>query len=196
MFTSRAEYRILLRQDNADVRLTPIAEQLGIDIGDRMNRVRQKLEVETKIRQYLDETSISPEQINHFLVGIDSAPIVQKGKLSKILLRPNIDLQNLSAALPELRGFLSHFEPEFVNCAEIAIKYESYVEKEQELANKMNRLEDIRLAPNFDYAAIAALSLEAREKLGKVRPSTLGQASRMSGVSPSDISVLMVLMGR
>lgn len=196
MFTSRAEYRILLRQDNADVRLTPLAAKLGMDVSDRMARVEQKLHAEQAIRQFLDEVSAQPDEINGYLEQHGSAPIAQKNKLSKILLRPNIDLLGMADAMPKLKGFLDKFDAEFIECAEISIKYEGYIEKEQELVSKMNRLEDIHIPAQFDYTKLTSISAEAREKLNRVKPATIGQASRVSGVSPADISVLLVYFGR
>lgn len=197
MFTSRAEYRILLRQDNADLRLTPIAHRLGLRGADvRIDRVRAKQQAATEIEQFFRNASVSPDEINGYLVSVDSAPTVQKVKLYNILLRPQVDIGALSAALPELGQFLSPFEREFVELAEINMKYDGYILKEQELVNKMNRLEDLRLQEDFDYQSIQALSFEARLKLSQARPRTLGQASRISGVSPADVSVLLVHLGR
>ena len=197
MFTSRAEYRILLRQDNADLRLTPIAHRLGLRGADvRMDRVRAKQQAATEIELFFRNASVSPDEINGYLTSVDSAPTVQKVKLYNILLRPQVDIGALSAALPELGQFLSPFEREFVELAEINMKYDGYILKEQELVNKMNRLEDLRLQEDFDYQSIQALSFEARLKLSQARPRTLGQASRISGVSPADVSVLLVHLGR
>ena len=197
MFTSRAEYRILLRQDNADLRLTPIAHRLGLRGADvRMDRVRAKQQAATEIELFFRNASVSPDEINGYLTSVDSAPTVQKVKLYNILLRPQVDIGALSAALPELGQFLSPFEREFVDLAEINMKYDGYILKEQELVNKMNRLEDLRLQEDFDYQSIQALSFEARLKLSQARPRTLGQASRISGVSPADVSVLLVHLGR
>ena len=197
MFTSRAEYRILLRQDNADLRLTPIAHRLGLRGADvRMDRVRAKQQAATEIEQFFRNASVSPDEINGYLTSVDSAPTVQKVKLYNILLRPQVDIGALSAALPELGQFLLPFEREFVELAEINMKYDGYILKEQELVNKMNRLEDLRLQEDFDYQSIQALSFEARLKLSQARPRTLGQASRISGVSPADVSVLLVHLGR
>ncbi|HNE30225.1 MAG TPA: tRNA uridine-5-carboxymethylaminomethyl(34) synthesis enzyme MnmG, partial [Saprospiraceae bacterium] len=197
MFTSRAEYRILLRQDNADLRLTPIAHRLGVRGADeRMHRVRAKQEAATAIEQFFRNTSVSPDEINGYLASVDSAPTVQKVKLYNILLRPQVDIGSLAAALPGLGQFLSPYEREFAELAEINMKYDGYIQKEQELVNKMNRFEDLRLQEDFDYQAIQALSIEARLKLSQARPRTLGQASRISGVSPADVSVLLIHLGR
>ena len=196
MFTSRAEYRILLRQDNADTRLTPIAEALGMPVAERMQAVKEKAQVEANLREVLDQISVSGSEINGYLERQGSAPIAQKHKLSKILLRPNIDLAALANEVPKLKAALANYKPEHLEAAEIAFKYEGYIAKEQELVKKMNRLEDVKVPSNFDFKQIASLSAEAREKLNRVRPATVGQASRISGVSPSDISVLLVYLGR
>jgi len=196
MFTSRAEYRILLRQDNADTRLTPIAEQLGMPVADRMVRVKAKAELEAKLRLMLDEMQVEAEQINPYLQANGSMPINQKTKLSKILLRPNIDLAGISEAIPQLKSNLENWDSEFLEAAEISIKYEGYIAKEKEAADKMTRLEEAKIPQNFDYSRLQSLSAEAREKLGRLRPATVGQATRISGVSPSDVSVLLVFLGR
>ncbi|MBK7870983.1 MAG: tRNA uridine-5-carboxymethylaminomethyl(34) synthesis enzyme MnmG [Saprospiraceae bacterium] len=197
MFTSRAEYRILLRQDNADIRLTPLAQKLGIKGADeRMDRVNAKIDAAQTIAKFFEETSVAPEDINGYLESKDSAPIRQKVKLQGILLRPNIDMTGLRQVLPVLNQFISQFEEEFTELAEINMKYEGYIKREQELVGKMNRLEEVRLLENFDYSKINSLSAEAREKLNKIKPRTIGQASRISGVTPADVSVLLVHMGR
>ncbi|MEI6412533.1 MAG: tRNA uridine-5-carboxymethylaminomethyl(34) synthesis enzyme MnmG [Bacteroidota bacterium] len=197
MFTSRAEYRILLRQDNADLRLTPIAHRLGMMGADvRMDRVRRKEQAAVEIEHFLRNATVSPDEINGYLKQVESAPTVQKVKLYNILLRPQVDLKSLGDALPELGRFLAPYEQEFVELAEIGLKYEGYIKKEEEMVSKMNRLEDMRLQEDFDYRSIGALSNEARDKLSRMRPLTLGQASRISGVSPADVSVLLVHLGR
>ncbi|MEY4108683.1 MAG: hypothetical protein RL181_3025 [Bacteroidota bacterium] len=197
MFTSRAEYRILLRQDNADLRLTPLAHRLGVRGTDiRMDRVRQKEASSAEILKFLQQYSVGPEQINGLLERLESSPIRQKVKLDSILSRPNLSLAELRETLPELQTFLQPFDPEFVDLAEINLKYEGYIRKEQEMVDKMNRLEELRLHDQFDYRQIEALSREAREKLSRLRPRTIGQASRISGISPADISILLVHIGR
>lgn len=197
MFTSRAEYRILLRQDNADLRLTPLAHRLGVRGTDiRMDRVRQKEASSAEILTFLQQYSVGPEQINGLLERLESSPIRQKVKLDSILSRPNLSLAELRETLPELQTFLQPFDPEFVDLAEINLKYEGYIRKEQEMVDKMNRLEELRLHDQFDYRQIEALSREAREKLSRLRPRTIGQASRISGISPADISILLVHIGR
>jgi tRNA uridine 5-carboxymethylaminomethyl modification enzyme len=197
MFTSRAEYRILLRQDNADIRLTPLAVKLGMTrMEERMERVRQKVENATNIENYFNETSIEPILINDFLQSIDSSLLKQKVKAKAILSRPNIEMKDMEREIPFIRQYLEQYDDETKTIAEISIKYEGYLKKEQEMAEKMDRLEEVRLSDNFDYKNLKSLSFEAREKLHKIRPRTIGQASRISGVSPSDISILLVYVGR
>ena len=196
MFTSRAEYRILLRQDNADMRLTPLAQSLGIEVEDRMTRVDAKRKANAEIKQFFEEMSVEPSEVEQYLVDLGSAPLTQKMKLIKVLLRPDVSILGLAAIMPRLKDFIAQFDPEFVEYAEINAKYAGYIEKEQEMAEKMIRLESVKLLENFDYSQIQGLSAEAREKLNRVKPATIGQASRISGVSPSDISVLLIFVGR
>ncbi|MEZ4941622.1 MAG: tRNA uridine-5-carboxymethylaminomethyl(34) synthesis enzyme MnmG [Saprospiraceae bacterium] len=197
MFTSRAEYRILLRQDNADLRLTPIAHRLGMQGADqRMERVRIKENAAAEIAAFFQNASVAPDEVNGYLDSVDSAPINQKLKLHNILLRPQVDIGSLAQALPEVQRFLTPFDQEFVELAEINIKYDGYIRKEQDMVEKMSRLEDLHLHEDFNYAALTALSAEARDKLARQKPRTIGQASRISGVSPADVSVLLVHLGR
>ncbi|MBC7885546.1 MAG: tRNA uridine-5-carboxymethylaminomethyl(34) synthesis enzyme MnmG, partial [Saprospiraceae bacterium] len=197
MFTSRAEYRILLRQDNADIRLTPLAYKLGMmKMEERLERVNAKIENVKTIERYFEDTSVDPEVINMYLDSIDSSPLKQKIKAKSVLSRPNIGIEDIKKVLPDINDFLSVFDDETVTIAEVSMKYEGYIRKEQEMVDKMERLESVRLADGFDYKSIKSLSIEAREKLNKIRPRTIGQASRISGVSPSDISVLLVHAGR
>lgn len=197
MFTSRAEHRILLRQDNADIRLTPLVQTIGMkDLDQRMLRVHEKMDGIKKIDKILSAMNADPELINPFLETTGSAPIPQKIKVSLLLSRPHISLEELKTYLPELTSALSDFDEEMISLAEVDIKYRGYIEREQEMVDKMNRLESLNLHDSIDYSKINSLSLESREKLTRLRPRTLGQASRISGVSPSDISVLLVHMGR
>ena len=197
MFTSRAEHRILLRQDNADIRLTPLVDALGMHgLEERMQRVRDKEEGIKKITHLLSEMNADPDHINPFLETIGSSLLTQKVKLSLILSRPHISLENIKTYLTELEKALNVFDEETISLAEVDIKYKGYIEREQEMVNKMNRLESLALHDAIDYSKISSLSAESREKLIRIRPRTLGQASRISGVSPSDISVLLVHMGR
>ena len=197
MFTSRAEFRILLRQDNADVRLTPIAKQMGMNhLEERMERVAEKVAGEQAIVNFMKELSVSPDLVNGYLETIGTPTIDQRTKLHKILLRPQVDTEGLRKAVPQLDTFLNPFDAEITEGAEITIKYESYIEKEREMANKMKKFEELNLSDKLDYHTFPALSMEARLKLTKIKPRTLGQASRISGVSPSDISVLLIHAGR
>ncbi|RMF27441.1 MAG: tRNA uridine-5-carboxymethylaminomethyl(34) synthesis enzyme MnmG, partial [Bacteroidetes bacterium] len=197
MFTSRAEYRLLLRQDNADLRLTPLAHALGIEgMDERLARVEAKERAAREIEQFARSFSVAPEDIDRWLEAQGSAPLRQRMRLHSILLRPQVSLQGLGEALPAVGEFLRRYDEEFVREAEIRMKYEGYLRKEQELVEKMNKLEELRLREDFDYGSLPALSAEAREKLARIKPRTLGQASRISGVSPADISVLMVHLGR
>lgn len=196
MFTSRAEYRILLRQDNADVRLTPLAKALGIAVDERMTRVEAKEKANIEIKAFFENLSVEPSELEQYLVSLGSTPMTQKMKLIKVLLRPNIDIAGLANVMPKLKEFIAQYDPEFVEYAEINAKYAGYIQKESEMADKMKRLESVKLLESFDYKLIQGLSLEAREKLNKVKPSTIGQACRISGVSPSDISILLVYVGR
>jgi tRNA uridine 5-carboxymethylaminomethyl modification enzyme len=192
MFTSRAEHRLLLRQDNADIRLTPIAHKLGLVSDDRLRIVEDKVKNSENIVDYLKNKSTTPELINNILEIQNSSPINQKTRLFSILSRPQINIHNLIQADSDFSTYTSQFDKETLEQAEIKVKYDSYFEKEQEVVNKMKKMEDKEINPNFDYKTLTSLSIEAREKLLKVKPRTLGQASRISGVTPSDISVLMV----
>lgn len=197
MFTSRAEYRILLRQDNADIRLTPIAKEIGVqNLDDRLDRVNTKITAAKEIELFFRKTSVEPDQINPFLESIGSAPIRQKMKMHNILLRPGVGIPQLQKALPFLNDYIQNQDAESSNLAEINMKYEGYIQKEKDMVDKMDRLEQVRLNENFDYNTLSSLSSEAVEKLSHIQPRTIGQASRISGVSPSDISVLLVHMSR
>ncbi|MDX1685206.1 MAG: tRNA uridine-5-carboxymethylaminomethyl(34) synthesis enzyme MnmG [Saprospiraceae bacterium] len=197
MFTSRAEFRILLRQDNADLRLTPLAASWGVKgLDQRMQRVEEKKKGIREVEKFVESLSISPDQMNGYLQSRDSAPIDQKMKLHSILLRPNIDLNGLRTVVSQLDTFLSDYDQEIVESAEIKMKYAGYIRREQEQVDRLNRLESVRIYNDLDYHSLSALSAEAREKLTRIRPETIGQASRISGVSPSDVSVLLVHMGR
>lgn len=197
MFTSRAEYRILLRQDNADIRLTPLAKELGMQgLDDRMERVNTKIDNIKKIEKYFEDTSVDPSDINGFLESIDSTPLKQKVKMRSILSRPNVDIKEIKKALPYANDFLKSYDLETQTVAEVGLKYEGYIRKEQEMVDKMDRLESVRLHDDFNYSSLTSLSIEARQKLTSARPRTIGQASRISGVSPADISVLLVHVGR
>jgi tRNA uridine 5-carboxymethylaminomethyl modification enzyme len=196
MFTSRAEYRTLLRQDNADFRLTQKGFDLGIASQQRLDLMHQKMEEVAKIKKTLQEFSVEPEMINSFLEEKKSAPLNEKAKAYKILLRPNINIQELVEQIPFLKAEIGSLNPLSLQQAEIQAKYDIYIEKERELALKMSNLEDLIIPDSFSYDKLHALSTEARQKLEKIKPKTLGQASRISGVNPSDVQILMVFMGR
>ena len=196
MFTSRAEYRILLRQDNADIRLTPKSFELGLASKERLERVNFKVKQTEEIISYFKHESIDPTEINPVLESLGSALITQKVKMFGVLTRPSISIMDFAALSNKANEFLSHFDFECIEEAEILMKYEGYITKEHELADKQTRLEDLSLHDDFDYQRLTSLSKEAREKLTKVRPRTIGQASRISGITPSDVSILMVYLGR
>lgn len=199
MFTSRAEYRILLRQDNADLRLTEKAYQIGLASEERYQRMLKKKDLSEKLVKEIKKHSVEPALLNAYLVSLGSAEMKQKMKLDSLISRPFVTLPGL-LQFDEINTLTADIQGdqrrEIIEQAEISIKYEGYIVREREMANKMNRLEDIKLYPNFDYMSIGSLSIEARHKLSKIKPLTLGQASRISGVSPADISVLMVHLGR
>jgi len=199
MFTSRAEYRILLRQDNADFRLTPKGYDIGLASQDRFDRMQRKLDLVEQIRVFCKKSSTAPQEINPHLESLNSKAIKQKVKLDSVLLRPEISIHSLIKNVPSFQNFISSipaFDEDVINEAEILIKYEGYINKEREMADKLSRLENIKLKDDFDYHQLQSLSWEAREKLSSLKPQTLGQASRISGVSPSDISALIVYLGR
>ena len=196
MFTSRAEFRTLLRQDNADLRLTEKSYQLGLAKEDRYQLVQEKKSAVQKVKNALSELSIEPEDVNTYFGNINSAPLTEKQKATKIILRPNVTLQALQVVVPALKEKLNGIHEDAVQQAEIQIKYERYIEKEQALVDKMSDLENMKIPDGFDYSKLTALSNEAMQKLKRIRPATLGQASRVSGVNPSDIQILMVYMGR
>jgi tRNA uridine 5-carboxymethylaminomethyl modification enzyme len=198
MFTSRAEYRILLRQDNADVRLTPLSHAIGLASDERLKRVEGKQQNVQLLDKYLNQTGVDPDILNSYLATTGSPDVKQKIKIASVVSRPQVTLNGLIEYIPELKQFVSDnlLDEEAIEEAEILLKYDGYIHKEQEVANKLARLEHIELHDNFDYAALKSLSSEAREKLGRIKPRNIGQASRISGISPSDISVLMVYLGR
>lgn len=196
MFTSRAEFRILLRQDNADTRLTPLGYELGLIEKDRYEKVREKSNNVDQILHWLKVTSIAPAEVNKLLEELGTTPLRQKVKIHKVVSRPQISLLDLPKHLNGKGDFLKQFSRLELEQAEIQIKYQRYIEKEIEQAERMKNLEDLKLPTNFDYDKLGGVSAEAREKLKSVKPSSLGQATRISGVSPSDISVLMIHIGR
>jgi tRNA uridine 5-carboxymethylaminomethyl modification enzyme len=200
MFTSRAEFRTLLRQDNADIRLTPKSYAIGLASIERMEKVAQKISFRDDLIAYMKATSIAPEEINNSLLNCQTDEIRQKTKLSSLILRPQIDLTTLASALPSLNQKINSIPAEFVQevaeQVEISMKYEGYIGKENDLVNKFSKMEEIFMKEDFNYQSLNSLSTEARQKLSKVKPRTLGQASRISGVTPADISVLMVYLSR
>jgi tRNA uridine 5-carboxymethylaminomethyl modification enzyme len=196
MFTSRAEYRTLLRQDNADLRLTEMSYRIGLASQDRMDRVEKKSSAISSIKDFLNTTSIEPDEVNNWLLSLGSAPISEKQKASRIVLRPDVDLNAFMETCPKLKGGLQQYDVESLEQAGIQIKYQVYLDKERELVSRMAQMEELEIPERFDYARIGSLGNEAREKLEKVRPRTLGQASRISGINPSDVQILMVYMGR
>ncbi|MGK2861143.1 MAG: tRNA uridine-5-carboxymethylaminomethyl(34) synthesis enzyme MnmG [Chitinophagaceae bacterium] len=196
MFTSRAEFRTLLRQDNADLRLTELSFRLGLASQIRMNNVIAKKQDVFTIKGVLKETSLEPAELNNFLEQKHSSQITEKQRVEKVLLRPGIELNELISSFPVLSEKLNSFKKETLEQASIQIKYEVYIEKEKELVSRMSTLEDLEIPSAFDFKKIPSLGNEAREKLSRIQPSTLGQASRISGINPSDIQILMVYMGR
>jgi tRNA uridine 5-carboxymethylaminomethyl modification enzyme len=196
MFTSRAEYRTLLRQDNADLRLTELSYRMGLASQQRMEKTRNKLESVETIKAILSETSLTPEEINSFLVSKNSAPLTQKQKAQQLLLRPGISLEEFIKASPSLQQLTGNYSREVLEQTEIQVKYDVYIEKEKDLVQRMSQLEDLEIPDSFDYNKISSLSNEALQKFKKIKPRTLGQASRISGVNPSDVQILMVYMGR
>lgn len=197
MFTSRAEYRTLLRQDNADLRLTPKGFELGLASEKRLRRMEEKHENAEKFVQFFRETSITPEEANPVLEAKDSAPVKQQDKMFKLFARPNItidDVRKFEAVESYIQE--NNLDSEVIEQTEIQVKYSGYIEKEKNNADKLNRLEYVKIPANFDYSQIKSMSMEAREKLKNIQPTSIAQASRISGVSPNDISVLLVYMGR
>ena len=196
MFTSRAEFRTLLRQDNADIRLTERSYNLGLASSERLELVNKKVQSVQEIKNTLNNFNIDAEGINPYLESIGSSTIVEKQRATKIILRPNVSLKDIIEEVPSLKEAIGDANIDSLEQAEIQIKYERYIEKELELVNKMSLMEDLIIPENFDYEKVSAVSKEALQKFKKVQPRTLGQASRISGVNPSDVQILMVYMGR
>lgn len=196
MFTSRAEFRTLLRQDNADLRLTEKSFKLGLASQERMQKVLDKRDSVQKIKSFIQNTTVTPEQVNAYLQEVNSTVIDEKQKALKLLLRPDVNLSTMMENVSEIREALQQYSKEAIEQAEILVKYERYIEKEQELATRMSTMENALIPETFNYDHISALSSEALQKFKKIKPRTLGQASRISGVNPSDVQILMVYMGR
>ena len=198
MFTSRAEYRILLRQDNADTRLTPLSYDLGLASEERMKRVGEKSKFTDMLIDAVKETPVLPTEVNSLLEELNTPPLQQRVKLVNVLLRPEVNMEHLLSVSPMLRDKVdsipASLKDDVLSAAEILLKYERYIEKERDVANRILKFEDIELPSGFDYFSLQSLSYEAREKLSKMQPRTIGQASRISGVSPADISVLLIYM--
>ncbi|AWM13635.1 tRNA uridine-5-carboxymethylaminomethyl(34) synthesis enzyme MnmG [Flavobacterium sediminis] len=197
MFTSRAEYRTLLRQDNADLRLTPKGYAIGLAKQERMERMEEKMVKSEAFLQFFRETSVKPEEANPILEAKGSSPMAQPDKMFKVFSRPQLELEDFKK-FEKVSEYINehHLDNEIVEQAEIQVKYSGYIEKEKNHADKLNRLEDVTIPDNFDFDKIRSISIEAKQKLNKIRPKTIAQASRISGVSPSDISVLLIYMGR
>lgn len=198
MFTSRAEYRILLRQDNADMRLTPIGHKIGLISSERFNNFMQKKSLVESLISFARKQSIRADEINDYLKSINSEPLTQGRKLFDILTRNNTSFESIQEVLPRLKAFIlsNKIDTEIIEEAEIQIKYKGYIERERALADKLQRLEDIQIPTEFDFHAMNSLTIEARQKLSRIRPSTIGQAARVPGVSPADVNVLLVKFGR
>ena len=198
MFTSRAEYRILLRQDNADARLTPLGYEIGLISGRRYEEFTQKKSLVESLISFAHERSIKAAEINDYLISVGSEPLTQGKRLHEVLMRNNVTFDSLRSVVPALDRFIREHEigDEVIEEAEIRIKYRGYIEREKFIADKLHRLENIRIPADFDYPAMQALTIEARQKLSRIRPATIGQASRIPGVSPADINVLLVKFGR
>jgi len=199
MFTSRAEFRILLRQDNADERLTPLGHAIGLADDNRLELVQYKIKQTTWLKKELRKIGVTPEQANSMLIEKESTPISQQVKITSLLTRPHVSLEDLLNVSPEAKSaaiIASEVNPDVLVQTEIQLKYEGYIEREKEQANKLARLEDLVIPESVNYDEMKSVSLEAKEKLKKIQPRTIGQAARVSGVSPSDISVLLIYLGR
>jgi tRNA uridine 5-carboxymethylaminomethyl modification enzyme len=196
MFTSRAEFRTLLRQDNADIRLTEKSYRLGLASQQRMQRVVEKVKKVEEVKGILQSLAIESVEANPYLESVQSSALSSRQKAAQLVLRPNIGLQQMQQHLPTVKSALANFDTEVLEQVEIQLKYETYIEKEKELAAKMGQLEELMIPENFNYEKLNSLSNEAKQKFTKIKPRTLGQASRISGVNPSDVQILMVYMGR
>jgi tRNA uridine 5-carboxymethylaminomethyl modification enzyme len=199
MFTSRAEYRILLRQDNADIRLTELSHKIGLASEERLKLLIEKIKQRDKLIKFIKTYSVDPQIINSYLTQIETSTIKQKKKLFELILRPQISIKGISMALNDLNDFVEQFgkrKDEIIEAAEVLLKYSGYIDREQQIAEKLKRLEHIKIPEGFEYDKILSLSTEGRQKLKRHKPESIGQAARISGVSPSDISVLLVYMGR
>lgn len=196
MFTSRAEFRTLLRQDNADLRLTPLGHEIGLASDERFELMQEKQSAVKRVKELLADFPVEPAMAHDFLQSTDQAPLTERARALKLLLRPGVGLKEMIAAIPALSVVIGNENPLVLEQVEIQAKYDVYIEKERELVKKMSALEDLNIPESFNYDKLTALSNEARQKLNKIKPRTLGQASRISGVNPSDVQILMVYMGR
>lgn len=196
MFTSRAEFRTLLRQDNADLRLTALGYDIGLASQQRYDKVQYKADAIEKIKTKIQNIDLEPEEINPLLESVYSSPLERKQKTSQILLRPGIGLNSMVTMVPKLKDAIGEYSSEILEQVEVQVKYDTYIEKEKDLVAKMSQLEDLVIPDNFNYEKLSSLSTEAKQKFMRIKPRTLGQASRISGVNPSDVQILMVFMGR
>jgi tRNA uridine 5-carboxymethylaminomethyl modification enzyme len=196
MFTSRAEYRILLRQDNADLRLTEIGSDIGLASPERLENVNNKKQSIEALTRDLQKVKVNPDNVNHSLQALNTSGLKEKMPLTQLLKRPQIGIQQLRSIHPNVEILLSHYTNDVLQQAEINIKYDAYIQREQELVEKLGNLEALQIRTDFDYDRVKALSIESREKLKRIKPATIGQASRISGVSPADLSVLTIYMGK
>ena len=195
MFTSRAEYRILLRQDNADNRLTKLSYDIGLAEQERMDKVIIKEENVQKLKTNFSSISISPDEINPLLLLKDSAEISQKMKAGTLVLRPQLDIYDLKSN-KKVSELLDLYNDDEIEQAEILLKYEGYIQKEEDMANKLLKIDNIKIRSDFDYSILKSLSTEAKQKLSKIKPTTLGQASRISGINPSDVSSILIYLDK
>ncbi len=196
MFTSRAEFRTILRQDNADVRLTPLSNKIGLASDDRLKDVHQKIQNSERLYQELLLSKVTPLEINDTLQNLNSTALKEKNSYSSLIKRPELDIKLLAENYEPFKNIILNYQDKVIEQAEIRVKYEKYIEKELLLAEKLSKFDDMKINPDFDYSQLKSISIEARQKLLKIKPGTLGQASRISGVSPADISVLLIHLGR
>jgi tRNA uridine 5-carboxymethylaminomethyl modification enzyme len=196
MFTSRAEYRTLLRQDNADLRLTALSNKLGLATEERMRICEKKQKEVDELTEQLLKMNIEPDSANPFLESVCSSPLSTKQKASQILLRPGVELRSMVSHINTMGHLADMYEREVLEQTEVQLKYSTYIEKEKQMVEKMSQLENLAIPSNFNYDQLVSLSNEARQKFKKIQPRTLGQASRISGVNPSDVQILLLFMGR